>query len=69
MINSLPPGLIMFIGAFLIPFLPKIGIFLNGVIAARLLLMIFFPVEVSNWGSPIDGITSATPQEFYKFYN
>ena len=25
MINSLPPGFIMFIGAFLIPFLPKIG--------------------------------------------
>ena len=51
------------------PYLPKIGIFLNGVIAARLLLMIFFPIEVSNWGNPIDGITSATPQEFYKFYN
>ena len=25
MINSLPPGFIMFIGAFLIPFLPKLG--------------------------------------------
>ena len=25
MINSLPPGFIMFIGAFLIPFLPQLG--------------------------------------------
>ena len=48
------------------PYLPKLGIFLNGVIVARLILMILFPIEISNWGIATDGIASATPQEFYK---
>ncbi len=51
------------------PYLPKLGIFLNGVIVARLILMILFPIEISNWGNTTDGIASATPQEFYKFYD
>ena len=51
------------------PFLPRFGIFLNGVILARLLLMILFPEETTKWGSMTDGITSATPLEFYKFYD
>ena len=74
---SLPPTMpsymlifgIIFAVCIIKPFLPRFRIFLNGVIVGRLFLMMLFPEETTKWGNAIDGIASATPLEFYKFYD
>ena len=48
------------------PLFPYLGVTLNSAMAARLLLMWLFPAACTDWALSTDGLTSATPQEFYR---
>ena len=48
------------------PLFPYLGLTLNSAMAARLLLMWLFPAASTDWSMGTDGLTSATPQEFYR---
>ena len=48
------------------PLFPLLGLTLNSAMAARLLLMWLFPAESTDWNLNTDGLSAATPQEFYR---